>query len=130
MVARRRVGGGAAGSPLAGERIPREGECAAVERFHHGALSLCPLHRPMAEVRRAVDSLSFHVSVKKTPTVVIPAAEVGPTVGPSPPGPLHLCFSDLGLGFRFCTVKSIRDRFLCSFLFPNTIHYLARLWYH
>jgi hypothetical protein len=30
----------------------------------------------------------------------MPAAEVGPTVSPSPPGLLNLCFSDLGLGFR------------------------------
>jgi hypothetical protein len=36
---------GAAGSPLAGERIPREGECAAVERFHRDALSFSPLRR-------------------------------------------------------------------------------------
>jgi hypothetical protein len=42
---RRRMVAGAAESPLAGERIPRKGECATVERFHRGVLSFCPSHR-------------------------------------------------------------------------------------
>jgi hypothetical protein len=52
MAAQKRVGGGAAGSPLAGERIPREGECAAVERFHRGTPSPCPSHRGCSGERR------------------------------------------------------------------------------
>jgi hypothetical protein len=56
--------------------------------------------------------------------------EVGPTVGPSPPGPLHLCFSDLGLGLRFCTVKSIRDRFLVPFFSQLCLLTRTWLWYN
>jgi hypothetical protein len=41
-MAAREVGGGAAGSPLAGERVPHEGERAAVERFHRGAFAPVP----------------------------------------------------------------------------------------
>jgi hypothetical protein len=43
---------------------------------------------------------------------------------------VHFSLVDLGLGFQFFIVKTIRDRFLWSFLFPNKIYYLAQLWYH
>jgi hypothetical protein len=56
---------------------------------------------------------------------MMPTAEVGPTIDPSPPNPLHLYFSNLGLGLLFQF-----DSEIDSFLFPNKIYNLARLWYH
>jgi hypothetical protein len=96
-------GGGATGSPLAGERIPREGECAAVEGFHRGAQSLCPSHRRAAEVRRALDSPC--PSAQRAPRQRRQWWRQGEAlVGPSPSRPF-----DLGLGFLHCFSSTQRS---------------------
>jgi hypothetical protein len=41
---------GAAAGPFVGERVPREGERAAIEWFRDGALCPEPVHRPQLEV--------------------------------------------------------------------------------
>jgi hypothetical protein len=41
---------GAAAGPFSGERVPREGERAAIEQFHDGALCPEAVHRSQLEV--------------------------------------------------------------------------------
>jgi hypothetical protein len=105
------------------------GERAAVERLSGGASGP---NRTAATGRRAHGSPCL--SAQRAPCNAGGgggSGDGGRSHGRSfSPGPLLLYFSDLGLGFQFCTVKSIWDRFLCSFLFPNKIHCLAWLWYH
>jgi hypothetical protein len=77
--------------------------------------------RAAAWSSRWLDELSRSTAL----TVMMSTAEVGPMIDPSPPSPLHLYFSNLGLGLLFQF-----DSEIDSFLFPNKIYNLARLWYH
>jgi hypothetical protein len=99
--------GGAAAGPLAGECVPHEGECTAVERMCDGASLAQTARRRRADERKArpVCPLSARLC---------DAGDGGGSGGGGrshgrsfSPGPLLLYFSDLGLGFRFqlCTVK-------------------------
>jgi hypothetical protein len=109
-------------SPLAGERIPREGECTAVERFHRGApspftLALWLTQRAMARSATARWQILYRTAGGGDDSEVSPTGRSSSTT---------LCFSDLGLGFALFQFDSEID----SFSFPNKIHILARLCYH
>jgi hypothetical protein len=96
-------GGGAAAGPFVGERVPREGERATVERFRDGALW------PVSARRRCG---------RENPRWF--GFCLGASLSPFP-------FSDQGLGLRFILFLLIRVESFCSFLVPNKIHNLARL---
>ena len=83
--------GGAAAVPLAGERIPRDGECAAVERFRDGALCLRVRGRARPTAR-----FLYHTASRRRPAVKAATKhrEVRPAVT------LFLSLG-LGLGFAF-----------------------------
>jgi hypothetical protein len=74
-----REGGSAAAGPLTGERVPREGERAAVERFRNGALW------PVSARRRCRIERWFgfcpDARIKVTMTMVV-SGEVSTLVGP------------------------------------------------
>jgi hypothetical protein len=109
-------------SPLGSERIPHEEECAAVERFHDGALCPEPVRRPKLEV---IFPRAGGAVARSSPR----ATAVGTDPGKShPPFPVRVRVRPS----RFETVR-VRVRFSrfeigCSFLsfYPNQIYTLEK----